>query len=327
MDDLYSRFCSNGLLVCFGRPAYQIQVGAGAEAGLTPRAYSAYLSTVCNRSEQDLMKPGGMRAGGPRFPGAGLQHSLTPGQFPEQGVREELVQGVQMQLPGMQNVAAIQGNLRRVPALEGVPGVQGTIRRGRFKVKRVPSGAQEDGFLRSKRSNMKKGNLRQPKDIAVALKVTVYNISKMLPISKELAARYVVLEDPVAMCKANAEVADELGNSELARIWQLASQVASAAAEIGEENEQGGWANCPMGRPLLSSLLSHHLQCKDFQTVALLICAFTKQTIMKPQTPLKSPQEPLPQLVKDKFWFLKSGALTGTTPGGLGDSPYHTVHR
>jgi hypothetical protein len=43
------RFCSNGLLVCFGRPAYQIQVGAGVESGLTPRAYSAYLSTVKHR--------------------------------------------------------------------------------------------------------------------------------------------------------------------------------------------------------------------------------------------------------------------------------------
>lgn len=261
-----------------------------------------------------------MRAGGQRFPGAGLQHSII---LPEQGGREEVVvQGAQMQ-----NVAGIQGNLRRVPALDGVPGVQGTIRRGRFKVKRVPSGAQEDGFLRSKRSSMKKGNLRQPKDIAVALKVTVYNISKMLPISRELAARYVVLEDPVAMCKANSEAADELGNPELARIWQLASKVALAASEIGEKNEKGAWAHCPMGRPLLSSLLSHHLQCKDFQTVALLVCAFTKQTMMKAQSPLKSPQEPLPQLPKDKFWFLKSGALTGTTPGGVGDSPYHTVHR
>ena len=84
-----------------------------------------------------------MRAGGQRFPGAGLQHSII---LPEQGGREEVVvQGAQMQ-----NVAGIQGNLRRVPALDGVPGVQGTIRRGRFKVKRVPSGAQEDGFLRSK---------------------------------------------------------------------------------------------------------------------------------------------------------------------------------
>ena len=168
-----------------------------------------------------------MRAGDQRFPGAGLQHSIM---LPEQGGREEVVvQGAQMQ-----NVPRIQGNLRRVPALDGVPGVQGTIRRGRFKVKRVPSGAQEDGFLRSKRSSMKKGNLRQPKDIAVALKVTVYNISKMLPISRELAARYVVLEDPVAMCKSNSEVADELGKPELARIWQLASQVALAASEIGE---------------------------------------------------------------------------------------------
>ena len=316
--NLPPRFCSNGLLICFGRPAYQIQVGAGAEAGVTPRAYSAYLSTVCNRGEQDLMKPGGLRAAAsPRF-------ALMPGQFPEQGVREEMVPGVQMQ-----NVqgANIQGNLRRVPALEVAPGVQGTIRRGRFKVKRVPSGAQEEGFLRSKRA-MKKGNLRQPKDIAVALKVTVYDISKMLPISKELAARYVVLEDPVAMCRTNSEVADELGNPELARIWQLASHVAAAASEVGDDNEQGPWAHCPMGRPLLSSLLNHHLQCKDFQTVALLVCAFTKQTMMKPQTPLKSPQEPLPPLhPKDKFWFLKSGALTGGTPVGLGDSPYHTVHR
>ena len=79
----------------------------------------------------------------------------------------------------------------------------------------------------------------------------------------------------MAMCKANSEAADELGNPELARIWQLASKVALAASEIGEKNEKGAWAHCPMGRPLLSSLLSHHLQCKDFQTVALLVCAFT----------------------------------------------------
>ena len=85
----------------------------------------------------------------------------------------------------------------------------------------------------------------------------------------------MVLEDPVAMCKANSEAADELGNPELARIWQLASKGALAASEIGEKNEKGAWAHCPMGRPLLSSLLSHHLQCKDFQTVALLVCAFT----------------------------------------------------
>ena len=44
----------------------------------------------------------------------------------------------------------------------------------------------------------------------------------------------MVLEDPVAMCKANSEAADELGNPELARIWQLASKVALAASEIGE---------------------------------------------------------------------------------------------
>ena len=54
----------------------------------------------------------------------------------------------------------------------------------------------------------------------------------------------------MAMCKANSEAADELGNPELARIWQLASKVALAASEIGEKNEKGAWAHCPNGKAL-----------------------------------------------------------------------------
>ena len=50
-----SRFCSNGLLVCFGRPTFQIQVSNDKpDSSMTPRAYSAYLSSV--GSEQDLLK-------------------------------------------------------------------------------------------------------------------------------------------------------------------------------------------------------------------------------------------------------------------------------
>ena len=189
--------------------------------------------------------------------------------------------------------------------MQGMQGMQGTIRRGRFKVKRVPSGGQEDGALRSKRSNLKRMNLRHPKDIAVALKVTVYNISPMLPISRELAAGYKVIEDPMAMCLHNSGVAAALGRAELAQIWQVAGQVAAAAEEVGEENDRGPWAHCPMGRPLLSSLLKHHLQCRDFQTVAMLVCAFTQQTSNNDLSPVASPQEPPTHPAKDKFWFLK----------------------
>ena len=51
-----SRFCSNGLLVCFGRPTFQIQVSHDSpNSSLTPRAYSAYLSSVGAPSEQDFI--------------------------------------------------------------------------------------------------------------------------------------------------------------------------------------------------------------------------------------------------------------------------------
>lgn len=118
------------------------------------------------------------------------------------------------------------GGVSREEVQPGAGGLQGTIKRGRFKVKRVPSGAQED-LARLKRSNLKRNNLRHSKDIMVALKVTVYNISPMLPISRDLATMYQVLDDPVAMCKYNSSVAAELGKLELAQIWQLAGQVNS----------------------------------------------------------------------------------------------------
>ena len=117
------------------------------------------------------------------------------------------------------------------------------------------------------------------------------------------------------MCHHNAAVAAELGRLELAGIWQLAAQarpqpchphqVAVAAGEVGEESEAGPWASCPMGRPLLASLLQHHLECRDFQTVALLVCAFTHQTKTKALSPATSPPAALPLHTRDKFWFLK----------------------
>merc|ERR1719186_309452 len=39
-----ARFCGNGHLVCFGRPAYQKKVQNSQCPGPTPRTYSAYLA-------------------------------------------------------------------------------------------------------------------------------------------------------------------------------------------------------------------------------------------------------------------------------------------
>ena len=76
----------------------------------------------------------------------------------------------------------------------------------------------------------------------VSLVVTVYNISPMLPISRVLAERYRVIDDPVEMCLYNYRVAAELNLPELAQVWQLCAQVAEAANQIDNSGEWGPWS-------------------------------------------------------------------------------------
>ena len=76
----------------------------------------------------------------------------------------------------------------------------------------------------------------------VSLKVTVYNISPMLPISRPLAEKYQVLDDPVEMCNFNSRVAADLNHAELAQIWQLCGQVLSAASQVDDAEDWGPWS-------------------------------------------------------------------------------------
>ena len=85
-----SRFCSNGLLVCFGRPTFQIQVAISdkPDTSQTPRTYSAYLASMgvtSAGSEQDLMKFGQMTSGN-RFSSIQTIHSGGNEQSKEQFV-------------------------------------------------------------------------------------------------------------------------------------------------------------------------------------------------------------------------------------------------
>ena len=150
------------------------------------------------------------------------------------------------------------------------------------------------------------------------LKVTVYDISSMLPVSKELAALYRVdSSDPVAMCDHNSGLAARLARPELSQVWALVGQVLSAAQQLeAAEGDSAAWSFSPLGRPLISSLLAHQARSRDFQTVAMLVVALTSPT----RAPARL--EPDQKAGRDKFWFLKSGLLSG----GAGDSPYHTVH-
>ena len=119
--------------MCFGRPAYQIKVSNASEAGITPRAYSAYLNTVGSGSDQDLMKTG-LRPNNSRFGNMhGMNLSVSSPNFPDKG-----------RFGGQ---GPESGQSQFVAKESGSSGAN-TIKRGRFKVKRVASGNQEDGFLK-----------------------------------------------------------------------------------------------------------------------------------------------------------------------------------
>ena len=58
------------------------------------------------------------------------------------------------------------------------------------------------------------------------LKVTVYDISSVLPVSKELAQVYRVdSRDPVAMCHHNRDAALRLGRPEVGQVWEVAASM------------------------------------------------------------------------------------------------------
>ena len=135
-----SRFCSNGLLVCFGRPTFQIQVSNDlTDSSLTPRAYSSYLSSVGIAgagSEQDLLKFGQISSAN-RF--ANLQ-SIHSG---DDGDTFQILTMTHISL--VTSLTMTGNNLYEAPPKDQ----KDTIKKGRFKVKRVGSGAQEElSFLK-----------------------------------------------------------------------------------------------------------------------------------------------------------------------------------
>ena len=102
---------------------------ADSLSDLTPGAYSAYLSTEGSGSEQDLLKPG-LRPNNSRFGNMHVMNlSVSSPNFPDIG---RFGESSPSQFVGKDPMGT---NVN-------------TIKRGRFKVKRVASGAQEDGFLK-----------------------------------------------------------------------------------------------------------------------------------------------------------------------------------
>lgn len=194
-----------------------------------------------------------------------------------------------------------------------------TLKTGRFRVKKVGSSSIDEKHIRRRRSFQHRGSPTVP------LTVTVYNVQRILPIDLDVAKHCVILDDPVEMCEKNCEITERLCRSDLAQIWRLLGEIARAATKSAAEDTGCPWSKTPLGINLLQSIVRHYLESKDFQTIALIVCTFTHHATRK--------QEVSPTLSgsssssgRERFWFLRPGALTGTTSSPATDSPYHTIH-
>ncbi|XP_021701961.1 GATOR complex protein WDR59 isoform X1 [Aedes aegypti] len=155
----------------------------------------------------------------------------------------------------------------------------------------------------------------QPK-VCVAT-VNVYDISKILYVSKELAENYIVNTTNVAeMCRHNKEVAEKYGRPDLVQCWSLAEMIAQPNNDFDADDDMLCSQN-PFAKSLLESLISHFARIYDIQTAAMLCCAFGRHC---PSLYELSRSSSSSSKSVNQSHFLSG--LRKIKPSG---SPYHTI--
>ncbi|XP_046440628.1 GATOR complex protein WDR59-like isoform X2 [Daphnia pulex] len=82
--------------------------------------------------------------------------------------------------------------------------------------------------------------------------------------------------DTAWMCNQNAAVAAQFGRKDLTYIWSLGALLATPTLihENNTNDLDTPWAQNPFGRKLLHAIIDHYVKLRDIQTVAMLCCAF-----------------------------------------------------
>ncbi|XP_058820049.1 GATOR complex protein Wdr59 isoform X1 [Topomyia yanbarensis] len=125
-------------------------------------------------------------------------------------------------------------------------------------------------YLHDRKSSRSRGTV--PK-ISVAT-VNVYDVSKILYVSKELAENYIINTINVAeMCHHNKQVAEKYGRPDLVQCWSLAEMIAQPNTDFDTDDDMLCSQN-PFAKSLLESLINHFANIYDIQTAAMLCCAF-----------------------------------------------------
>ena len=138
-------------------------------------------------------------------------------------------------------------------------------------------------------------------------------------------------------CLTNFKHCCEVKRYDLAKFWQICAKIASLKPPDQEFDIP--WTHHPMGKRLLKSIIDHCIKDGDFQTSTAILCCFwssqkmsnrkSRNTSVKnspkhqPYLTVHGPLEPekKSEKAKNKFWFMKPGAL----PTLHANSPYNTI--
>lgn len=110
-----------------------------------------------------------------------------------------------------------------------------------------------------------------------AATITVYDVSKYMFVSRELAEQYVIATESslLDMCKQNRESAMAVGRDDVAHAWSMAEMIAAGLGELESAPDEDMFAGQnPFSKNLLESLIFHFAKIHDIQTAAMLCCAF-----------------------------------------------------
>ena len=169
-------------------------------------------------------------------------------------------------------------------------------KKGRFKVRKLKSGSgEESGKMIQKESGKTKSSSvsmspKQQQQFKVQQvetmgtgRITIYDVSKMFPYSQQLGQTYVLLKNPEDTCNENSRLAGMAKRQDLEKIWRVCARIASTVSKENDDSDNHvPWTCHPMGRPMLTSIISHYIRMLDFQTAAMIACAFHDQKITDP---------------------------------------------
>ncbi|CAH1725138.1 GATOR complex protein WDR59 [Aphis gossypii] len=136
-----------------------------------------------------------------------------------------------------------------------------------------------DGSSRSSKS-YRKDKLDKPI-------VSIYDVSSLFPINKDLASKYELdISNVFSTCLKNAWITNGFKRKDLVQTWTLAAYACNTKCNVKKKvtssiDQINSWRNHPFTIHLIDSLISHYANHSDFQTAALLCCVFNPNPALK----------------------------------------------